>query len=94
MDLDCLPFEVPYGALLPRRVENLLSAGKSMGTTHLTNGSYRLHPVEWGVGEAAGIAAVECLERGCSLRALRASPKLLEAYQDRLRSVGVLLRWS
>ena len=94
VDLDCLPFEVPYGALLPRRVENLLSAGKSMGTTHLTNGSYRLHPVEWGVGEAAGIAALECLERGCPPRSLRAAPKLLEAYQDRLRSAGVLLRWS
>ena len=94
VDLDCLPFEVPYGALLPRRVENLLSAGKSMGTTHLTNGAYRLHPVEWGVGEAAGLAAVECLERDLEPRALRARDALLEAYQARLSREGVLLRWS
>ena len=52
VDLDCLPFEVPYGALLPQRVENVLAAGKAMGTTHLTNGSYRLHPGEWEIGRA------------------------------------------
>lgn len=94
VDLDCLPFEVPYGALLPRRVENLLSAGKSMGTTHLTNGAYRLHPVEWGVGEAAGIAAVLCLEEDLRPRALREPGPRLQAYQDRLARDGVLLRWS
>ncbi len=94
VDLDCLPFEVPYGALLPLRVENLLSAGKSMGTTHLTNGAYRLHPVEWGVGEAAGIAAVLCLEEGLSPRALREPGARLEGYQARLAADGMLLRWS
>ena len=93
VDLDCLPFEVPYGALLPRRIENLLAAGKSMGTTHITNGAYRLHPVEWGVGEAAGIAASLCLERGLRPRALREDAARLETYQQRLAKGGVLLRW-
>ena len=49
-----IPFEIPLGALLPERVENLLPACKNIGTTHITNGCYRLHPVEWNIGEAAG----------------------------------------
>ncbi len=32
-------------SLLPRRVKSLLAGGKDMGTTHITNGCYRLHPV-------------------------------------------------
>ena len=27
---------------------------KNIGTTHITNGCYRLHPVEWSIGEAVG----------------------------------------
>ena len=50
------PFQIPLGALLPVRVHNLLPAGKNLGTTHITNGCYRLHPVEWNIGEAAGPA--------------------------------------
>ena len=37
-----------------RRMENLLPACKNIGTTHLTNGCYRLHPVEWNIGESVG----------------------------------------
>ena len=51
------PFQIPLGALLPIRVENLLPACKNLGVTHITNGAYRLHPVEWNTGEAAGMIA-------------------------------------
>ncbi len=54
IDVSSLPFQVPLGALIPVRVENLLPACKNLGTTHITNGCYRLHPVEWAIGEAAG----------------------------------------
>lgn len=94
VDLDCLPFEIPFGALLPERVENLLSAGKSMGTTHITNGAYRLHPVEWGVGEAAGVAAALSLELGVKPSRLHEYGTLTQEYQQRLATEGVLLRWS
>ena len=49
--------------MIPVRVENLLPGGKNLGVTHITNGAFRLHPVEWNVGEAAGILAAFCLER-------------------------------
>jgi hypothetical protein len=56
------PFQIPMGTLLPRGVSNFLAAGKNIGVTHLTNGAFRLHPVEWNVGETAGLMASLALE--------------------------------
>jgi hypothetical protein len=60
IDFSSLPFQIPLGALIPQRVENLLPACKNIGTTHLTNGCYRLHPVEWTIGEAVGELIAFC----------------------------------
>lgn len=57
MYVESCPFEVPLRALIPVRLENLLAAGKGLGVSHIANGCFRLHPVEWAVGEAAGTAA-------------------------------------
>ncbi len=46
IDFPSLPFQIPLGALLPQRMRNLIPANKNIGTTHITNGCYRLHPVE------------------------------------------------
>lgn len=48
------PFQLPLGALIPVRIENLVAGSKDIGTTHITNGAYREHPIEWAIGEAAG----------------------------------------
>lgn len=93
IDVASCPFEIPLGALISRRVENLLPAGKNIGTTHITNGSYRLHPVEWNVGEAAGALAAFCLAHKTSPRAVRNTPELLGSYQAHLTRDGVELRW-
>ena len=50
------PFQIPLGALVPRAAREPVAARKNIGTTHITNGAYRLHPVEWNIGEAAGHA--------------------------------------
>jgi hypothetical protein len=93
IDVGSCPFEIPLGALIPQRVENLLPAGKNIGTTHITNGSHRLHPVEWNVGEVAGVLADFCLGRKVTPRAVRNSPALLAEFQNRLAVDGVELRW-
>jgi glycine/D-amino acid oxidase-like deaminating enzyme len=87
------PFEIPLGALIPRRVRNLLPAAKNIGTTQITNGAYRLHPVEWSIGEAAGALAAYCLERGTEPHAVAGSAEATEDFQDHLASRGVQLRW-
>ena len=88
-----LPFQIPLGALIPKRVENLLPACKNLGVTHLTNGCYRLHPVEWGVGEAIGALTAFCLSRKKSPREIRNDRGLLADFQKLLRDDGVRLEW-
>jgi hypothetical protein len=93
IDLSCLPFQIPLGALLPRRVENLLAACKNLGTTHLTNGNYRLHPVEWNIGEAAGALVAYSLRVKEPPRQVRKDAKHLAAFQQTLRNQGFELEW-
>jgi FAD dependent oxidoreductase len=90
IDLPCCPFQLPLAALVPVRLENLLAAGKCMGTTHITNGAYRLHPVEWNAGEAAGHLAAHCRERRISARAVCARPERLQAELD---AAGIEREW-
>jgi hypothetical protein len=93
VDFDALPFQIPLGALIPKRVDNLLAACKNIGTTHVTNGCYRLHPVEWNIGEAVGVLASLCTEKKVSPRAVRHTPGLLAELQRRLVAEGVTLAW-
>jgi len=93
IDLACCPFELPLGALVPVRLDNLVAAGKCIGTTHITNGAYRLHPVEWNAGEAAGHLAAFCAERRASPRAVCAQPALLARLQAELDAAGIEREW-
>ncbi|MCX6951961.1 MAG: FAD-dependent oxidoreductase, partial [Verrucomicrobia bacterium] len=87
------PFQIPLGALLPRRVENLLPACKNLGTTHLTNGCYRLHPVEWNIGESVGALAAFCHAKKTAPHAVRHTPSLLADFQAALTAQGIPLAW-
>jgi hypothetical protein len=93
IDVSSLPFQVPLGALLPVRVENLLAACKNVGTTHITNGCYRLHPVEWTIGEAVGELVAFCLATKAAPRQIRAEEKRLADFQGGLKKAGFELEW-
>jgi len=93
IDISSLPFQIPLGALVPIRVENVLPACKNLGTTHISNGCYRLHPVEWNIGEAAGLLAAFCLERDYTPQQICGREKLVEEFQVLLRAQGVELEW-
>lgn len=88
-----LPFQIPLGALIPQRPVNLLAACKNIGTTHLSNGSYRLHPVEWNIGEAAGALAAFCLAHALPPQEVWGGP-LLRVFQRSLLEQGILLAWT
>ena len=88
-----LPFQIPLGALVPKRVENLLPACKNIGVTHLTNGCYRLHPIEWNIGEAVGSLAAFCIRQKRPPRKVRNRPVFLEEFQNQLTRDGVPLEW-
>jgi hypothetical protein len=93
VDVACPPFQIPLGALIPVRIDNLLAGAKDIATTHVTNGAYRLHPVEWNVGEAAGHLAAFCAARRALPRAVRAVPALLGEFQAELVAAGFELAW-
>ena len=88
-----LPFQIPLGALIPQRMENLLPACKNLGVTHLTNGCYRLHPIEWNIGESVGHLVAECQARKETPRAIAHRAAWRAALQTNLERDGVPLAW-
>jgi hypothetical protein len=93
IDLGSLPFQIPLGALVPVRMRNLIPACKNLGVTHITNGCYRLHPVEWNIGESAGLLAAYCLSQGVEPQAVTASAQRLADFQKMVVADGVEIDW-
>ena len=87
------PFQIPLGALLPQRVGNLIAGAKNIGTTHITNGCFRLHPIEWNVGEAAGTLAAMAMELGVAPASVHRDADLMRRLQRRLLEAGVPIAW-
>ncbi|MBK5196385.1 MAG: FAD-dependent oxidoreductase, partial [Proteiniphilum sp.] len=93
IDFSSLPFQIPLGALLPQRMNNLLPANKNIGTTHITNGCYRLHPVEWSIGEAVGCLIAFAEKKKVPFRAVREEKSLLAEFQREIESQGIETEW-
>ncbi|KLP12936.1 uncharacterized protein LW94_11054 [Fusarium fujikuroi] len=93
IDVACCPFEIPLGALIPVERPNLLAASKNIGTTHITNGCYRLHPVEWNIGEAAGLLAAYCLDKELSPHEVQGKKELFKEFQDMIIKEGLETEW-
>jgi hypothetical protein len=88
------PFQIPLGALIAGRIENLIAASKNIGTTHITNGCYRVHPVEWNIGESAGTLAAFAIERARDPHHVQRDAGLLRRFQRVLAEEGVPLAWA
>lgn len=93
IDIGCLPFQIPLGAFIPVRMENMLPACKNIGTTHITNGCYRLHPVEWNIGEAAGALAAFCIKNKYKPREVYYTSTKRMDFQMDLKRLGIDLAW-
>ncbi len=67
--------EIPYGALLPRNMENLIVAGRCLGAEREVMGACRVMGPCAGMGQAAGLAAGLAMKTGSfahvSVRQLR-----------------------
>ncbi|MHB8637698.1 MAG: FAD-dependent oxidoreductase [Fimbriimonadaceae bacterium] len=93
IDIPSLPFQIPLGALIPVRLRNLLPACKNLGVTHITNGCYRLHPVEWNIGEAAGLLAAFCVTRNTEPAAVYENEELWMDFERLAQAQGVETAW-
>jgi FAD dependent oxidoreductase len=87
------PYQIPLGALLSANVSNLLAASKNIGTTHITNGAYRVHPTEWAIGSAAGAVAVAAVTGRVLPKQIADSPARLHQLQWDLLAQGQPVVW-
>ncbi|NJN24324.1 MAG: FAD-dependent oxidoreductase, partial [Acaryochloridaceae cyanobacterium RL_2_7] len=90
---ECSPFTIPLGSLIPIATDQLILSAKNLGTTHITNAAYRMHPVEWAIGEAGGLLAVFCRQEGLSPREVATNPALTRKFQGYLASHGIPIFW-
>ena len=58
------PFSIPYGALVPEKVDGFLVCEKNISVSHIANGATRLQPAVLLIGQAAGMAAALCIQSG------------------------------
>jgi len=68
------PGQVPYGAMLPRRLDNLL-VPVALSSTHIAMSVLRMEPLWMTTGQVAGLAAAEARDSGTTVAAL--DPDLL-----------------
>lgn len=93
IDFDSLRFQIPLGALIPQEMENLMPANKNIGTTHITNGCYRLHPVEWSIGESVGMLVPFLMDKKMSPQKMYANQDLINEFQEFIRAQGIDTEW-
>ena len=87
------PFQIPLGSLIPVRMRNLLPACKNIGVTHIVNSAFRLHPVEWSIGEAAGCLAAFCVNGGHEPHGVADSRELTADLQRVMLAQGQEIAW-
>jgi len=80
------PYDIRYGAFLPKGIEGLLTAGRCISGTHRAHASYRVMTPCMAMGEAAGVAAALAAKSGIVPRAVKA-----EAVRQALVARGVKL---
>lgn len=65
---DCGPVEIPYRAILPKGVDNLLAPGRHFGANEVAIDWLNLIPQCVGTGQAAGVAAAVAAADGTTAR--------------------------
>jgi hypothetical protein len=79
-------FQIPYGCLVPAKLDNLLAAGRCVSAEFPVADTLRLIPVCWVTGQAAGVAAALSVKDQCKVRNVNVG-KL----QQQLRQQGAYL---
>ncbi|MHB9025033.1 MAG: FAD-dependent oxidoreductase [Armatimonadota bacterium] len=79
-------YGIPYRALTPRGVRNVLVAGRCVSTDRYVQSSIRVMPGCYITGQAAGVAAALAVERSTDTRGIE-----IDELQRRLRAAGAFL---
>ena len=57
-------YDIPYRALVPKRIDGLLVAGRCLSATHIAMSGFRVMVTVSSIGQAAGIAAAQAAATG------------------------------
>lgn len=77
-------YTIPYGCLVPVKIDGLLLAGRDISGTHMAHSNFRVMPICANMGQAAGIAAAMCVKQNIRPRVLN-----VKQLQNRLMEQGV-----
>jgi hypothetical protein len=83
-------YDIPLRVLLPRGLDNVLTAGRCISGSHEALSSYRVMPVAMAVGQAAGVCAALAARAGATPRALAVSDVQRELLRQGADLRGVL----
>ncbi|MEN6643433.1 MAG: FAD-dependent oxidoreductase [Armatimonadia bacterium] len=61
-------YDIPYRCLCPKGFDNLLIAGRPISSDHAAHSSHRVMPIAACNGEAGGVAAGMCVQKGTDIR--------------------------
>lgn len=77
---------IPYGIMVPKGVENVICPGRAVSVERQVLGPLRVMAPVMAMGEAAGLAAAQVVDEGCTFAALDC-----RALQSTLRKQGAIL---
>ena len=63
-------YAIPYGCLVPEKIDGLLLAGRNISGTHMAHSSFRAMPICVATGWAAGTAAAIAVQQGIAVRSV------------------------
>ena len=84
-------YEISFASLVPKKIDGLMIVGRSAGFTSLAAGSARIVPTGMACGQAAGVAAKLCVDKGMTPRELCYNEKAIKKMQTTLKKQGALL---
>lgn len=61
-------YTIPYGCLVPKKIENLLLSGRNISGTHMAHSNFRAMPICLATGFSAGIAAALSVKEDIRIR--------------------------
>lgn len=61
-------YTIPYGCMVPEKIDGLLLSGRNISGTHMAHSNFRAMPICMGIGEACGAAAAIAVKTGRAVR--------------------------
>ncbi len=61
-------YTIPYGCLVPEKIDGLLLSGRNISGTHMAHSNFRVMPICIGIGEAGGAAAAIAVKKNIQPR--------------------------